>query len=876
MHVFVNWSEVIESLPSSPSFLAHLKTTPLDQSAYSLIESFVTERFHIVVLLNAVPIQSFCVYVYSTCAQNIASIGNSYPHSLHFGTSFKSCHEWNQPRDLFFQACATQRYFCAYHAFLDHSDLPSSISFVIRLSDSHWVRDYQSKDFLVGSVASAPPSCVEVPLSWPLSPNFPSKILSLHRENPFWLVPHYPTSLIHCMDETFFILARIESTTPPLYCALMLCVDSVTGLRSSAFPVPSFGIAVRIESGLRYPIKLSQLDNSLVAAISCNQNPYQAVRQLIQILVRTGVNFSSRLDKIASPQWISRLSDPLLSSLGYCTWDAFGTNISRRACIDTVKWLQQVLIPVGYSIVDDGWQAISDITSLKQFPHLVNLRANERFNHSLDSVIADLGIPVYAWVNILGYWGGLSTADFNQFSLTTVNGIQARGLHRNNVGDVHIWEKSYSVLRPDPANLSSFFNTYFHENISCHQKISGLKIDGQSLLDALCGDLYLVDPFMTRLKLITLYREAMAKVVRKAFPNSFVLNCMSCGPEAIFSSGSCLTLTNVCWRMSNDHAFPGVTENPSAVAWHILSNSMNTLLLGELFPIPDWDMFSVSSNDRLAKLHAVARVISGGPIYFSDATPFSNKSSHSSIQLLQSLVSPDGHIIRCHDIGRPTVDSLFINPMHSETVFKVSNRNAVNAILAMFNLRTGYLEQGKEESINGSFRPSDIMDFDMFGSNTSYLSLIVQDSHLSAYFHRHKNDELSVIVDSLHTAMIHICPVFAIEAGIEMCAIGQPDLLNCGGVISSVAYTSFSRKGQYQKYLLIEIDLKSSGETLIWLNFDKCRFRVSFLTSEGSILSTSEAFLDGLLFTTIRVPKQKPYRVTVRLSTIAVCERSGL
>ncbi|KFH05007.1 putative raffinose synthase 1, partial [Toxoplasma gondii MAS] len=90
-----------------------------------------------------------------------------------------------------------------------------------------------------------------------------------------------------------------------------------------------------------------------------------------------------------------------------------------------------------------------------------------------------------------------------------------------------------------------------------------------------------------------------------------MLNCMGLTVPNVYLSGSMLIM-----RSSEDHAFHGVVETAQNVAQHIWHNAANSLWLSPFF-VTDWDMFRVCAWH--SRIHAVARIISGGPIYISDS-----------------------------------------------------------------------------------------------------------------------------------------------------------------------------------------------------------------------------------------------------------------
>ena len=64
--------------------------------------------------------------------------------------------------------------------------------------------------------------------------------------------------------------------------------------------------------------------------------------------------------------------------------------------------------------------------------------------------------------------------------------------------------------------------------------------------------------------------------------------------------------------------FPDVE---SSHPWHVFCNAHNAVFVQHLNCLPDWDMFqTLPAEGRLnfAGLHAAARCVSGGPIYFTD------------------------------------------------------------------------------------------------------------------------------------------------------------------------------------------------------------------------------------------------------------------
>ncbi|MFR2091805.1 MAG: Sip1-related alpha-galactosidase [Bifidobacterium catenulatum] len=98
-------------------------------------------------------------------------------------------------------------------------------------------------------------------------------------------------------------------------------------------------------------------------------------------------------------------------------------------------------------------------------------------------------------------------------------------------------------------------------------------------------------------------------------------------------------------RSSDDY----LPRNPRSLAEHVMQNAFNALLMGELYHC-DWDMFW--SEHPHAWAHGIMRVLSGGPVYCSDAE------GHTDEGMLRGPLCPGGEVPRPDSPGLPTLDSL--------------------------------------------------------------------------------------------------------------------------------------------------------------------------------------------------------------------------
>ena len=79
--------------------------------------------------------------------------------------------------------------------------------------------------------------------------------------------------------------------------------------------------------------------------------------------------------------------------------------------------------------------------------------------------------------------------------------------------------------------------------------------------------------------------------------------------------------------------------------------------------------------------NGILRAISGGPVYTSDKVGRTNP------EMIRPLILEDGTILRCEEVGLPTVDSLFEDPTENGNILKIFNRKEDAWYIAAFNIR---------------------------------------------------------------------------------------------------------------------------------------------------------------------------------------------
>lgn len=864
--IYLDWTS-----PHRNIHIANVRLPPV--SSTTCVESFCLPHYHLTITYDAIPL--------STAVLTIRPHPHlpdppSNPVRLHYAYALHPYTWSHAPRDAAFHR---DRNTSAYTAQFDlkHTHDPIlGLSFVVQLATGDWLRAADESDFYIGGGERRTPCVVEMLFPHPPCANaVKGEVMSLYRLNPFWLWPQMDGSLENLLHETQFVLYASREAEER-FVAILPLVDAQRGVRASLFGKGTC-VALRLENGRCQALKAADLEEMAVCVVGVDVSPYEAVRRTVEAAAEIIGEFCSRGDKLASLKYAQVTEGvAILDRLGYCTWDAFGYEVTERMVIEAVRWFKEKGVKLGYAIIDDGWQGgggagpnyVEDVgfTGASRRPRLSSFAANDKFSGTLRRITEETGVQLIAWSAVIGYWGGCDGASCG-VQTCWVRGKISAGLCVNNPHNLVKWGKEYELVWPDGKTLDEFFEMYFVRKLALEQAVSGVKVDAQSILEILCNTVTdehhpdIPDDLQkTRGSIVASYRGAMVRAVEKAFPKSIVINCMGCGSESIFLSGKKLNRGNVCWRTSDDHAYPGVEENFDAVAWHIICNALNTVLLGEIFPVTDWDMFRVA-DESTAALHAAARVLSGGPVYISDATPISAKND-SARTLLASLTTLDGRLLRCMNPGRPTIDCLFKDPRQKPgRLFKIFNRTAVLSVLGLFNLN---LSEDSSHT-DGTFAPADVEEIARTpgSSRREYISLATGvDMRNMAFRHRGSHDKASIKIAPRTAVLVHICPVFEIADGIKVAVLGQPRLLNCGAAVASLSVHQWRGQSEDEGtfFWTFECRLEDFGETYIWLDLENKGTSDQVARMNGDTLKQRVVSLDDVTFVVADVPNVLPYR----------------
>ncbi|KAF5843133.1 raffinose synthase or seed imbibition protein Sip1-domain-containing protein [Dunaliella salina] len=169
----------------------------------------------------------------------------------------------------------------------------------------------------------------------------------------------------------------------------------------------------------------------------------------------------------------------------------------------------------------------------------------------------------------------------------------------------------------DPAAVYQEMHTYLRDS-----GVDGVKVDCQAGV-GLVGSAMGGGPALSRA-----FHAALEDSIARNFEDNHAINCMCHSTENMYRMAG----TSIARASDDFYPRDYASSHP-----HVAACAFNTLFMSALVH-PDWDMFH--SKHPAARLHAMARAVSGAAVYVSD------KPGQHDIELLRSLVLADGSILR--------------------------------------------------------------------------------------------------------------------------------------------------------------------------------------------------------------------------------------
>ncbi|UNQ73235.1 Sip1-related alpha-galactosidase [Infirmifilum sp. NZ] len=386
-------------------------------------------------------------------------------------------------------------------------------------------------------------------------------------------------------------------------------------------------------------------------AYALSEDPYSAVEAVYKAV-------ASHLGRTCSLRSSKPFSEPL-RFLGWCTWNAFWRDVNQEKLVEGAREIM-AKAPVRMVLLDDGWMEEKD-GMLRSFDE-----DREKFPDGLAYAVSRLrqsgARSVGIWLTLNGYWNGIHPESHLAHSF------------REELEEVG------GLLVPKPESSFRFYSEWFR--LIKSKGFDFIKVDNQYAVSTVYSEKYPVGDASRML------HEAIEAAA--ALHGLDVLNCMSLNPEHFFN----WFRSNVT-RASIDYSVP---HSSSRSKLHLYFNAYNSIWLSQL-AWPDWDMFQ--SYDPLALPHAVARAISGGPIYVTD------EPGKTRAEVLKPLVFDSGEIPSLDGPALPTRDTVMLDPYNEKVALKLANSITVPGLgvyhlLAAFNIYKG------DEEVSYTFKPKEL------------------------------------------------------------------------------------------------------------------------------------------------------------------------
>ncbi len=351
-------------------------------------------------------------------------------------------------------------------------------------------------------------------------------------------------------------------------------------------------------------------------------------------------------------------------SLGWCSWNAFYTDVDEAGLRKKAEEFAEKSVPVRWMMIDDGWMSTRD-TFLTDFAP-DRRKFPDGFSRMIKDIRKTSSIRKFGvWHALGGYWSGVQKD-------SDLAGREAE----------HLTECTNGLLVPSPENGAEFYHHWYQ--LLRREGIEFVKVDGQSTAARYFGNTLPVSSAVRGMN------EALESGA--ALMDNNILNCMGMAMENVLARP-----TSAVSRNSDDF-FP---DREGSFTEHLMENAYNALYHDELYCC-DWDMFWTSHPD--GRKHSLLRAVSGGPVYFSDRLGETNP------DVLRPLVYLDGTLPMMIRSAKPAEDCVFSDP-RTGGVLKLHNAGpwgtGVAGGIAVYNL-TG-------EQQDFSFAPCDIPELEESG-----------------------------------------------------------------------------------------------------------------------------------------------------------------
>ncbi|TAH23788.1 MAG: hypothetical protein EAZ07_10480 [Cytophagales bacterium] len=405
-------------------------------------------------------------------------------------------------------------------------------------------------------------------------------------------------------------------------------------------------------------------------AVSFHQNPYK----LFTNSYEAGLSHLGKESALRKNKTFPVLFEKLM----WCTWNSFMHQVEEKLIFEALERFQSKGISLPVLLIDDGW---SDVTvygtgRLKSF-EADKAKFPNGLSHMLKLVKEKYGVQhVGLWHTLNAYWAGIDMeSDLGkQFSRNLI-------AYKDSIPWGKGTEETFYCPTPESDLGAEFYKAWY--KILQEAGVSFLKIDNQLIANRICSQQI---PF-------SFGAEQLQKNIQtavKAHFNSNVINCMGMTIDAIYNYDGLAVARSSEDFFPNNDSF-NIQAGNAAV--HVTCNVYNAIWWSQMV-FPDYDMFQ--THHPQAEYHAIARMLSAGPVYITDLPNCQN------FEIIKQLTYQDGQIIRVDQPALPTEDCLF--SIEEEVPLKVFSKSNQVGLIGVFNTID-------KEFLYGTLSPSDVNGF---------------------------------------------------------------------------------------------------------------------------------------------------------------------
>jgi raffinose synthase len=405
-------------------------------------------------------------------------------------------------------------------------------------------------------------------------------------------------------------------------------------------------------------------------AVGFDTNPYE----LFNKLYRAGLKMMGKPENIRE----NKTYPEPLEYIGWCTWNSsqMGKNLDEKHLLEGTATFTNQKFPLGWLLIDDGWFD-HDGSRLNAFTPNPSKFPNG-FKSLTSKLKSEYGLKhVGIWHAYDGYWNGINPnsklGEQYKDELFTWTQKERVEVESNSV--------TYSFISPESDSVEAFYEDW--HKYFLNEGFTFVKVDNQLVTERMCVDNYPIEFLSKKM------HEALYTSVFKNF-NGAIINCMDMTNEAFYNFGKSAVARTVEDYFPERDGGVGYNLEKGGAPAHVLMALYNSLYFSQMV-WPDFDMFE--SNNTYGAFHAIARAISGGPVYITDM-PGQQK-----FDVLWPLIYGNGRILRADKPALLTEDCLF--QLQDHKPLKAFSFAGNAGLMAVFNAVD-------TDQVAGSISPSQI------------------------------------------------------------------------------------------------------------------------------------------------------------------------